>query len=96
MTRIEQVSPVAEFPIARVLAILGAAAVVLLLAWAAVTGRNARAAADAIERAEIAQENKTLCTELGFEEADTRYVRCQNGLAQIRRKQTNRWNAAIQ
>jgi hypothetical protein len=39
---------------------------------------------------------RNLCVELALEDEEPRYSRCLNGLADIRRKQKERWDAAIQ
>jgi len=70
-------------------------AIVAVLAWAHVTGRNALAAADLAERNEIARENKEFCTALGLQEQAGDYARCVGGLGDIRRKQKERWDAVI-
>ncbi len=79
----------------RAASVLGFALIAALLAWGFTIGRNAQIAADAAKRAEIAQEDRMLCTDLGFEEPQGRYTRCLNGLAEIRRKQKERWNVPI-
>jgi hypothetical protein len=96
MTRAEQAEPAREFPLSTFVPVLCFVAVAALLASAFVVGRNAQIAADAAERDEIAREDKQLCTELGFTDQDGKYLRCAGGLAEIRRKQKERWDAAIQ
>ena len=93
MMRTEQALPVRNFRFSRLASVLGFALIAALLAWAFTIGRNAQIAADAAERAEIAQEDRSLCTDLGFEEPLGRYTRCLNGLAEIRRKQKERSDA---
>lgn len=96
MTTSEQAARVREFPLSRIAGALCLAVTAALLASAFVVGRNAQDAADAAERDEIAREDKTLCAELGFADQDSKYLRCASGLAEIRRKQKERWDAAIQ
>ena len=71
-------------------------AIAVLLGWAFVVGRNAHDAASAMEKAEIAQEDRRLCSALGLEELDGKYARCLGGLVEIRRRQKERLDAAIQ
>jgi len=63
------------------------------LAWAHVVGRNALAAVEQAELNEIEQENQNFCAGLGLKEQGADYVRCVSGLAEIRRKQKERWDA---
>ena len=92
MTRAEQAPPAAKTW--RTAPLLGLALIAALVAWAFLVGRNAQIAADAAERAEIAQEDRTLCIDLGFDEHDGKYRRCMDGLTEIRGKQKGRWVAA--
>jgi hypothetical protein len=96
MTTSEQAERVRDVPPSRLAGALCLAVTAALLASAFVVGRNAQVAADAAERDEIAREDRTLCAELGFGDPDSRYLRCARGLAEIRRKQKERWDAAIQ
>ena len=96
MTRTEQAEPVSEFPLSRIASALCLIVLAALLASAFVVGRNAQIAAGTGERDEIAREDKKLCAELGFADRDSKYLRCASGLAEIRRKQKERWDAAIQ
>ena len=94
MTPTEQASRAHEFPSSRMVPVLFFLMVVAALITSAIfAGRNAQAGADAAERDEIAREDKTLCTGLGFAEQDRNYIRCLSGLAEIRRKQKERWDA---
>ena len=93
MTRTEQSLPVSEFRFSRVASVLGFTLIAALFAWACSIGWNAQLAADAAEGVEIAQEDRSLCTDLGFEEPQARYARCLNGLAGIRQKQKERSDA---
>jgi hypothetical protein len=92
MTSAGQASPAGKT--LRTASLLGLVMIAALLAWAFLVGRNAQTAADAAERAEIAQEDRTLCIDLGFDEHDGKYRRCTDGLAEIRRRQKERWVAA--
>ena len=83
-----------SFPLSGIAPVFALGAVAALLAWAFVVGRTAQAAVDAAERAEIAQEDRALCTGLGFAEQDHSYSRCTGGLAEVRRKQKERDDAA--
>jgi len=87
--------PISELPLSRIAPVLASALVAALLAWAFVIGRAAQAAVDAAETAEIVQEDRRFCVELGFEEQDNRYFRCTSGLAEIRLKQRERWDRTI-
>jgi hypothetical protein len=96
VTITEHARPASELPLSRTTVVLCLAVVAALLASAFFVGRNAQIAADAAERDEIAQEDRRFCTALGFEEQDGKYFRCAGGLSEIRRKQKERWDAAIQ
>jgi hypothetical protein len=74
-------------------AFLGAS--VVLIASAAIVGRNAQAVAEAAERDAIAEEDERVCAELGFGRQHEGHLRCASGLAEIRRKQKERWDSAI-
>jgi hypothetical protein len=95
MTRTEQVAPIRELPLSRIALVLGLIVLAALLASAFIVGRNGQIAAEAVVRVEIAREDKTLCADLGFAD-DGKYLRCAGVFAEIRRKQKERWDAAIQ
>ena len=95
MTGTEQASPMRELPLSRTAPLLCLIALTALLASAFIVGRNGQIAADAAEKDEIAREDKTLCADLGFTD-DGKYLRCAGAFAEIRRKQKERWDAAIQ
>lgn len=80
----------------RLLQALGLALTSALIAWAFVAGRGAQTSASNAERAEIRREDEALCIDLGFELPEPKHARCLNGLADIRRKQMERWDAAVQ
>jgi hypothetical protein len=95
MITTEQGAPAWEPPFARIASVLCLIILAALLAAAFVAGRNAQIAAEAGERDEIAREDKTLCAGLGFAD-DSKYLRCAGAFAEVRRKQKDRWDAAIQ
>jgi hypothetical protein len=95
MTRTEQAAPVRELPLSRIAPVLCLTVLAALLASAFIVGRNGQIAANAAARDEIAREDKTLCADLGFTD-DGKYLRCAGVLAEIRRKQKERWDVAIQ
>ena len=70
-----------------------ALALVILLGATYTYGLQARAAAESAEAALVAQENHTFCTSLGFTTAVEAYTRCTNGLAAIRQRQRERFDA---
>jgi hypothetical protein len=95
MSRTVQTEPLRGFPLSRIAPVLCLVVVAVLLASAFVVGRNAQIAADAAERDEIAREDQMVCTEFGFVDQDSKHFRCAGRLAEIRRKQKERWEAAI-
>ena len=95
MTRINYASVAdSELPFLRSGTVIAFGAIAVLFAWAFFVGRNAQIAADDAEKAEIAQEDRRSCTELGFEGPEGKYIHCTRVLAEIRRKQMERWDAA--
>ena len=96
MTTSQQAEGVREFPLLSIAGVLCLAVIGVLLSSVFVVGRNAQVAADAAERDEIAREDTTFCAELGVADQDYKYLRCVSGLVEIRRKQKERWDAAIQ
>jgi hypothetical protein len=95
MTRTEQVAPAPELPLSGIALVLCVIVLAALLAWAFIVGRNSQIAADAADRAAIAREDKTLCADLGFADHGE-YLRCASVFAEIRRKQKERLDSAIQ
>jgi hypothetical protein len=63
------------------------------LAWAHVVGRKGLAAVEQAELIEIARETQEFCAGLGLKKQAGDYARCVSGLAEIRRKQKERWDA---
>jgi hypothetical protein len=89
------VKPARSALLSRLAAVVFLSASVVLIASASIVGRNAQAVTEAAERDAIAGEDERVCAELGFGKQHEGYLRCASGLAEIRRKQKERWDSAI-
>jgi hypothetical protein len=67
--------------------------VAFVLASAFLYGQSLRATSELNKATATAEENRAFCTSLGIAEATEAYVRCTDGLANVRRLHQERLNA---
>jgi hypothetical protein len=66
---------------------------IIVLGAAFLYGRNLRATAERNTATAIEEENRAFCTGLGIAQETEAYVRCADGLANVRRTHEGRLNA---